>query len=57
MVLKVPSVHEVKKGDTLYGIARQAGVKLDDLLTLNRLKTSSRDHARATGCTCPRAPA
>jgi lipoprotein NlpD len=41
MVLKVPSVHEVKKGDTLYGIARLAGVKLDDLLTLNNLKASS----------------
>jgi murein DD-endopeptidase MepM/ murein hydrolase activator NlpD len=41
VVLKVPSVHEVKKGDTLYGIARQAGVPLDELLGLNGLKSSS----------------
>jgi murein DD-endopeptidase MepM/ murein hydrolase activator NlpD len=41
MVLKVPSVHEVKKGETLYGIARDAGVKLDDLLALNALKATS----------------
>src|SRR4030042_3818241 len=40
MVLKVPSVHEVRKGDTLYGIARQAGVPLDDLLGINGLKSS-----------------
>jgi murein DD-endopeptidase MepM/ murein hydrolase activator NlpD len=41
MVLKVPSVHDVKKGDTLYGIARQAGVPLNELLDLNGLKASS----------------
>ena len=41
VVLKVPSVHEVKKGDTLYGVARQAGVPLDELLALNGLKSSS----------------
>jgi murein DD-endopeptidase MepM/ murein hydrolase activator NlpD len=41
MVLKVPSIREVKKGDTLYGIAREAGVKLDDLLALNGLKATS----------------
>jgi len=41
MVLKVPSVREVKKGDTLYGIARQAGVPLEELLNLNGLKSSS----------------
>ena len=41
MVLKVPSVHEVKKGDTLYGIARQAGVPLKELLDLNGLTSSS----------------
>ncbi len=41
MVLKVPSVHAVKKGDTLYGIARQAGVPLNELLDLNGLKASS----------------
>ncbi len=41
MVLKVPSVHDVKKGDTLYGIARQSGVPLDELLGLNGLKSSS----------------
>ena len=41
LVLKVPSVHEVKKGDTLYGIARQVGVPLDELLVLNGLKSSS----------------
>jgi murein DD-endopeptidase MepM/ murein hydrolase activator NlpD len=40
-VLKVPSNREVKKGDTLYGIAREAGVKLDDLLALNGLKATS----------------
>jgi len=41
MVLKVPSVREVKKGDTLYGIARQAGVPLDELLSLNGLTSAS----------------
>ncbi len=41
MVLKVPSIREVKKGDTLYGIAREAGVKLDDLLALNGLTATS----------------
>jgi lipoprotein NlpD len=41
MVLKVPSIHEVKKGETLYGIARDAGVNLDDLLALNGLKATS----------------
>jgi lipoprotein NlpD len=41
MVLKVPSVHDVKKGDTLYGIARLAGVPLDELLGLNGLTSSS----------------
>jgi murein DD-endopeptidase MepM/ murein hydrolase activator NlpD len=41
MVLKVPSVHDVKKGDTLYGIARQAGVPLNELLGLNGLQSSS----------------
>jgi murein DD-endopeptidase MepM/ murein hydrolase activator NlpD len=41
VVLKVPSVHDVKKGDTLYGIARQAGVPLNELLGLNGLTSSS----------------
>ena len=41
MVLKVPSIHDVKKGDTLYGIARQAGVPLNELLGLNGLQSSS----------------
>jgi len=34
-------VHEVKDGETLYGIARRYGVKVDDILTWNKKKTTT----------------
>lgn len=38
---QAPKTHAVKKGETLYGIARLHGVELADLLSLNKLGASS----------------
>src|SRR5262249_17489973 len=35
------STYVVRAGDTLYGIAQKAGATVDDILALNRLKSST----------------
>jgi LysM repeat protein len=37
-------VHEVRPGDTLYGIADKYGMTLDQLLQLNKLKKNAAIH-------------
>ncbi len=41
-VLRIPPVHAVRKGETLYGIARDYSVTLAKLLELNKLPANAR---------------
>jgi membrane-bound lytic murein transglycosylase D len=43
-VSPAPRIHTVRRGDTLYSIARRYGVSVDELLAANRLQRADRIH-------------